>query len=90
MRHGNQKWKARGRIGRDGSQSWDRPKACFHGCLAENLVIAAKEVRRLGKQVLLGSQKCDILSLFSPGPLALSVNLNTSGSLKLSLLVLWR
>ncbi|CAG0923208.1 unnamed protein product, partial [Notodromas monacha] len=108
IRHGRQKWKTRGRICKDGSQTWDRPQATFKAsCLTETgekevmtttstspavLIVKAREVKRgpLGQKVLLGKQECDLLQLLAPRPVALSLPLNQSGSLKLSMLVVWR
>jgi hypothetical protein len=117
IRHCNQKWKARGRVCKDGSQSWDRPRASFTTtCLTQRwpdgsstlassksskgndtgspavLIIKAREVKRgpLHHRVLLGCQKCDLLQLMVPRPVALCLPLNQSGSLKLNLLIVWR
>jgi hypothetical protein len=116
---------------KDGSQTWDTPRATFKACCfggdPENanstnsvghqgtnnggatsseadgggaatapmpavLVVKAREVKRgpLGQRVLLGRQECDLLRLMAPRPIALSLPLNQSGSLKLAMLVVWR
>lgn len=51
LRHGSQKWRTRGKIGRDGSQSWETPKFVLRPVLDELLFIRAIEIRTLGKQV---------------------------------------
>ena len=89
IKHGLQKWKTRGKVGKDGTQSWDFPRASFRGLLGEVMYIKAAEVKTLGKQVLLGNKFCEITELLSPHPQLMTVNLNPSGSLKLSVLVRW-
>ena len=51
--------------------------------------IKAAEVKMLGKQALLGNKFCEITDLFSAEAQLMTVNLNPSGSLKLSLIVTW-
>jgi len=89
LRHGSQKWRTKGKIGRDGSQTWDSPKFTFKVMIDELLFIRAIEIRSLGKQLLLGNKYCETLDLFCAQPQMMTVNLNASGSVKLNLIVTW-
>lgn len=89
LRHGSQKWRTKGKIGRDGSQTWDSAKFTFKVMIDELLFIRAIEVRSLGKQLLLGNKYCETLDLFCAQPQMMTVNLNASGSVKLNLVVTW-
>lgn len=88
LRHGGQKWRTKGKVGRDGStQTWDSMTATFRLCVEELLFIRAVEVRSLGKQVLLGNKFCETLDLLSAQPQMMTVSLTSS--LKLNLVVTW-
>ena len=88
LRHGSQKWRSRGKVGRDGSsQKWDSTAATFRLSLDQMLFIRAVEIRSLGKQILLGNKFCETLDLLSPQPQMMTVSLTSS--LKLNLVVTW-
>jgi hypothetical protein len=89
LKHGNQKWRSRGRICKDGVQDWSFPRATFRGILGEVVYIKAAEVKLLSNQILLGNKFCEISELMSPHPQLMTVNLNPSGSLKVNIGVKW-
>jgi hypothetical protein len=89
VKHGNQKWKTRAKVTKDGGQNWDFPEAKVTAILGEDLYIKAAEIKTLGKQILLGNKFCEICELFSSHPQLMTVNLNPSGSLKLNIVVQW-
>ncbi|XP_064476628.1 rho family-interacting cell polarization regulator 2-like isoform X2 [Ornithodoros turicata] len=89
VKHGEQKWKSRGRVQKNGQQVWDNQQVLVKALLGEFLYIKAVEVRGLGKNVLLGNKSCEIKDLFSSHSQLMTVNLNSSGSLKLNLVITW-
>ncbi|XP_076050290.1 rho family-interacting cell polarization regulator 2-like isoform X2 [Oratosquilla oratoria] len=89
LKHGTQKWKSRGRVCKDNSQTWDSQRTVMKALIGEMLVVKAVEVRVLGKTVQIGSKVCETKDLFSPYPQLMTVNLNPSGSLKLNVVVTW-
>ncbi|XP_067121449.1 rho family-interacting cell polarization regulator 2-like isoform X2 [Centruroides vittatus] len=89
IKHGEQKWKTRGKIQKHGKQSWDNHQVMFKALLGDVLYIKAVEVRTLGKSILLGNKYCETKDLFSAHPQLMTINLNPSGSLKLNLIVTW-
>ncbi|XP_045113382.1 rho family-interacting cell polarization regulator 2-like isoform X3 [Portunus trituberculatus] len=89
LKHGTQKWKSRGRVCKDNTQTWDNQRTVIKGLIGEMLLIKAVEVRVLGKTVVIGNKVCETKDLFSPHPQLMTVNLNPSGSLKLNLVITW-
>ncbi|XP_037556259.1 rho family-interacting cell polarization regulator 1 isoform X1 [Dermacentor silvarum] len=89
VKHGEQKWKSRGRVQKNGQQVWDNQQVIMKALLGEFLYIKAVEVRGLGKNVLLGNKSCEIKELFSSHSQLMTINLNSSGSLKLNLVITW-
>ncbi|KAG1667399.1 Rho family-interacting cell polarization regulator 2 [Nymphon striatum] len=89
IKHGPQKWKNRGRVMKNSEQTWDNEQTTFKVLLPDVLVIKAVEVKGLGKNSMLGNKFCDTADLFSAHPQIMTVNLNSSGSLKLNLIVTW-
>ncbi|GAB1609684.1 rho family-interacting cell polarization regulator 2-like [Argonauta hians] len=88
MRYGTQKWKAKGKIEKDGSQRWDLPDFVFKTLVGDIISLKAVELRSL-KSVLLGEKKCETKDLFSANPQMMTVSINPNGSLKLSIIVTW-
>ena len=84
-----QKWKSKGKILKDNVQSWDSTDQIFKPNLSDQLSIKAVELRGLGKKLCLGSKNCEIKDLFSARPQLMSICLNTTGTLKLHLIVTW-
>ncbi|KAK3874651.1 hypothetical protein Pcinc_020431 [Petrolisthes cinctipes] len=89
LKHGTQKWKSRGRVCKDNTQTWDNQRTVIKGLIGEMLLIKAVEVRVLGKTVIIGNKVCETKDLFSPHPQLMTVNLNQSGSLKLNIVITW-
>ncbi|CAL4065662.1 unnamed protein product [Meganyctiphanes norvegica] len=89
LKHGAQKWKSRGRVCKDNTQTWDNQRTVIKGLIGEMLLIKAVEVRLLGKTVGIGNKVCETKDLFSPHPQLMTVNLNPSGSLKLNIVITW-
>ncbi|XP_065557729.1 rho family-interacting cell polarization regulator 2-like isoform X2 [Artemia franciscana] len=89
LRHGPQKWKSKGRIAKDSSQTWDSTEATLKPIFDQVLIIRAVELRSFGKKVALGDKFCQVLDLFCAVPQLMTVNLNSSGSLKLHLMITW-
>jgi hypothetical protein len=88
IRYGGQKWKTRGRIGVN-QQTWDTDYYVFKALVADVFAIKAVEIRTLGRGVLLGQKNCETKDLMSSHPQMMTVNINTNGSLKLSLIITW-
>ncbi|XP_043223971.1 rho family-interacting cell polarization regulator 2-like isoform X1 [Amphibalanus amphitrite] len=88
VRLGSQEWRCRGTIGKDQQQRWNRPRRILRPTLADQLVIKASEVKTLGKHVL-GTKVCEIGELLSAHTQQMVIYLNTTGSLKLTLIVTW-
>jgi len=84
-----QKWKCKGKILKDNVQSWNSTEQIFRPNLDDQLSIKAVELRGLGKKLCLGSKNCEIKDLFSARPQLMSICLNTTGTLKLHLIVTW-
>ncbi|RWS27301.1 protein FAM65B-like protein [Leptotrombidium deliense] len=90
IKHGdNQKWKTKGRILKNGNQTWDSQQVLFKAHIGDVLAIKAVEVRGLGKNVTLGHKFCETKDLFSAHPQLMTINLNAIGTLKLNLVVTW-
>lgn len=89
VKHGDQKWKSRGRVMKNNEQLWENKFILFKALFNEALCIKAVEVRGLGKNILLGNKFCEIHDLFSAHPQQMTINLNPSGSLKLNLIITW-
>lgn len=45
---------------------------------------------RMLKSVTLGQKKCETKELFSANPQLMTVSINTNGSLKLSVIIIWK
>ncbi|KAG8186037.1 hypothetical protein JTE90_007423 [Oedothorax gibbosus] len=89
IKHGDQKWKTRGRVIKNGEQLWENKSVLFKSLFDEPLSIKAMEVRGLGKNILLGNKYCETQDLFCAHPQQMTINLNPSGSLKLNLIITW-
>ncbi|XP_042897993.1 rho family-interacting cell polarization regulator 2 isoform X2 [Parasteatoda tepidariorum] len=89
IKHGDQRWKSRGRVVKNGEQIWENKTISFKSFFREPLSIKAVEVRGLGKNILLGNKVCETRDLFCAHPQQMTINLNPSGSLKLNLIITW-
>ncbi|XP_055998054.1 rho family-interacting cell polarization regulator 2-like isoform X2 [Ostrea edulis] len=88
LKHGTQKWKSKGRIEKNGSQRWDNHEYKFKAVIGDVFNIKGIELRLL-KSVTLGQKKCETKDLFSANPQLMTVSINTNGSLKLSVVIIW-
>ncbi|KAL5006333.1 hypothetical protein ScPMuIL_015139 [Solemya velum] len=88
IRHGSQKWKAKGRVEKTGAQKWDNAEFTFKALVGDIMNIKGVELRSF-KTVLLGQKNCDTKDLYTANPQLMTVNINANGSLKLSIVVTW-
>ncbi|XP_054579881.1 RIPOR family member 3 [Eptesicus fuscus] len=88
MRLGRQRWKLKGRIESDDSQTWDEEEKAFIPTLHENLEIKVTELRGLSS-LAVGTVTCDITDFFTTRPQVIVVDITELGTIKLQLEVLW-
>ncbi|XP_022659938.1 rho family-interacting cell polarization regulator 1-like isoform X2 [Varroa destructor] len=89
IRHGEKKWKTRGKIGKSGAQTWDNREAQFRLSSWYHLRIKAVELKGLGRSVQLGERICEVPKLMRAQAQTMNVKFGTSGSLQLELVVVW-
>ncbi|XP_063153126.1 RIPOR family member 3 [Candoia aspera] len=88
IRLGRQKWKIKGKILTDDSQTWEEEEKLFIPSLHENFEIKVTELRGLST-VLVGIVTCDSIDFFTTRPQAIIVDISELGTIKLQLEVLW-
>nr|XP_051688581.1 RIPOR family member 3 isoform X5 [Oryctolagus cuniculus] len=88
MRLGRQRWKLKGRIESDDSQTWDEEEKTFVPTLHENLEIKVTELRGLSS-LTVGAVTCDIVDFFCTRPQLVVVDVTELGTIKLQLEVQW-
>ncbi|XP_048078070.1 RIPOR family member 3 isoform X2 [Ursus arctos] len=88
MRLGRQRWKLKGRIESDDSQTWEEEEKAFIPTLHENFEIKVTELRGLSS-LAVGSVTCDITDFFTTRPQVIVVDITELGTIKLQLEVLW-
>ncbi|XP_007185359.2 RIPOR family member 3 isoform X6 [Balaenoptera acutorostrata] len=88
LRLGRQRWKLRGRIESDDSQTWDEEEKAFIPTLHENFEIKVTELRGLSS-LAVGTVTCDITDFFTTRPQVIVVDITELGTIKLQLEVLW-
>ncbi|KAI4538606.1 hypothetical protein MG293_012009 [Ovis ammon polii] len=88
LRLGRQRWKLRGRIESDDSQTWDEEEKAFIPTLHENFEIKVTELRGLSS-LAVGAVTCDITDFFTTRPQVIVVDITELGTIKLQLEVLW-
>uniref|UniRef100_A0A8B9WG65 RIPOR family member 3 n=1 Tax=Bos mutus grunniens TaxID=30521 RepID=A0A8B9WG65_BOSMU len=88
LRLGRQRWKLRGRIESDDSQTWDEEEKAFIPTLRENFEIKVTELRGLSS-LAVGAVTCDITDFFTTRPQVIVVDITELGTIKLQLEVLW-
>ncbi|XP_029771831.1 RIPOR family member 3 isoform X2 [Suricata suricatta] len=85
---GRQRWKLKGRIESDDSQTWDEEEKAFTPTLHANLEIKVTELRGLSSMAL-GTVTCDITDFFTTRPQVIVVDITELGTIKLQLEVRW-
>ncbi|XP_066243603.1 RIPOR family member 3 isoform X2 [Saccopteryx leptura] len=88
MRMGRQRWRLKGRIESDDSQTWDEEEKAFIPTLHENFEIKVTELRGLSS-LAVGTVTCDITDFFTTRPQVIVVDITELGTIKLQLEVLW-
>ncbi|XP_058031029.1 RIPOR family member 3 isoform X5 [Ahaetulla prasina] len=88
IRLGRQKWKIKGKILTDDSQTWDEEEKVFIPSLHENFEIKVTELRGLST-ILVGTVTCDSIDFFTTRPQTIIVDITELGTIKLQLEVLW-
>ncbi|XP_036042547.1 RIPOR family member 3 isoform X2 [Onychomys torridus] len=88
MRLGRQRWRLKGRIEPDDSQTWDEEEKAFVPTVHENLEIKVTELRGLSSMVV-GAVTCDIADFFTARPQLVVVDITELGTIKLQLELLW-
>ncbi|XP_074659944.1 rho family-interacting cell polarization regulator 2-like [Tubulanus polymorphus] len=89
IKHGFQKWKSKGKIGRNQTQHWDNDTKTIKAVVGDILHIKANECKGFGKSVLLGQKSCEVKDLYSSHPHIMTVSVNSNGSLKFSIIITW-
>ncbi|KFO35873.1 Protein FAM65C [Fukomys damarensis] len=88
LRLGRQRWRLKGRIESDDSQTWDSAEKAFVPTLRENLEIKVTELRGLSS-LAIGAVTCDIADFFRTQPQVIVVDITELGTIKLQLEVVW-
>lgn len=88
MRLGRQRWRLKGRIEPDDSQTWDEEERVFVPTVHENLEIKVTELRGLSSMVV-GAVTCDVADFFMARPQLVVVDITELGTIKLQLELLW-
>ncbi|NXX87549.1 RIPR3 protein, partial [Centropus bengalensis] len=88
VRLGRQKWRLKGKIETDDSQTWDEEEKIFIPTLHEKFEIKVTELRGLAT-ILVGVVTCDSINFFTTKPQAIIVDITELGTIKLQLEVLW-
>jgi len=84
------KFRARTKISKDGQQTWDSTNFALKITVHDLLLFRINEIKFLGKNLLIGERVFDTKDLFSTTQTQrLTINANTSGTLKLSMLITW-
>uniref|UniRef100_A0A1A8IL90 Family with sequence similarity 65, member C n=2 Tax=Nothobranchius kuhntae TaxID=321403 RepID=A0A1A8IL90_NOTKU len=88
VRLGRQRWRIRGRIESDDSQSWDEEEMVFLPHIQHNFDIKVMEAKGLG-WLLVGMVTCASVDFFVAKPQLMLVDITELGTIKLQLEVTW-
>uniref|UniRef100_A0A1A8EJU6 Family with sequence similarity 65, member C n=1 Tax=Nothobranchius korthausae TaxID=1143690 RepID=A0A1A8EJU6_9TELE len=88
VRLGRQRWRIRGRIESDDSQSWDEEEMVFLPHIQHNFDIKVMEAKGLG-WLLVGMVTCASVDFFVAKPQLMQVDITELGTIKLQLEVTW-
>ncbi|XP_013870796.1 RIPOR family member 3 [Austrofundulus limnaeus] len=88
VRLGRQRWRIRGRIQSDDSQSWDEEEMVFLPHINHNFEIKVTEAKGLG-WLLVGMVTCASVDFFVAKPQLMLVDITELGTIKLQLEVTW-
>lgn len=88
VRLGRQRWRIRGRIESDDTQSWDQEEMVFLPYIHHNFEIKVTEAKGLGWQ-LVGMVTCASADFFVVKPRLMLVDITELGTIKLQLEVTW-
>uniref|UniRef100_A0A3B4BD63 FAM65 N-terminal domain-containing protein n=1 Tax=Periophthalmus magnuspinnatus TaxID=409849 RepID=A0A3B4BD63_9GOBI len=88
VRVGRQRWRIRGRIESDDTQTWDQEVMAFLPHINHNFHIKVTEAKGLGWQ-LVGSVTCASADFFVSKPRLMLVDITELGTIKLQLEVSW-
>ncbi|XP_044069271.1 RIPOR family member 3 isoform X2 [Siniperca chuatsi] len=88
VRLGRQRWKIRGRIESDDTQSWDEEEMVFLPHIHHNFEIKVMEAKGLG-WLLVGMVTCASADFFVARPQLMLVDITELGTIKLQLEVTW-
>uniref|UniRef100_A0AAX7SZT3 FAM65 N-terminal domain-containing protein n=1 Tax=Astatotilapia calliptera TaxID=8154 RepID=A0AAX7SZT3_ASTCA len=89
VRLGRQRWKIRGRIESDDSQSWDEEEMVFLPHIHHNFEIKVTEAKGLS-WLLVGMVTCASADFFVARPQVMLVDITELGTIKLQLEVTWK
>ncbi|XP_043837461.1 RIPOR family member 3 isoform X1 [Dromiciops gliroides] len=88
IRLGRQRWKLKGKIEADDSQTWDEEEKVFIPTLHERFEIKVMELRGLST-LLVGTVTCELEDFFTTRPQTIVVDITELGTIKLQLEVTW-
>uniref|UniRef100_A0A915DX97 FAM65 N-terminal domain-containing protein n=1 Tax=Ditylenchus dipsaci TaxID=166011 RepID=A0A915DX97_9BILA len=88
IKHGNQRWKSRGKTQPDKTQKWEQTTVVLD-CLGDSPVLIKVVEVKFFKSRCLNERSFDPVKFFSHQPQLVTMNLNSIGSLKLQLIVTW-
>ncbi|VDP13686.1 unnamed protein product [Soboliphyme baturini] len=89
LKHGNQKWRCRTKIGANRKHTWIPSEVLFKCLLDDLLEIKVYEVKGFGKCLHLFENTIDPMELLKPDAQLMNMDLNRSGTLKLSMMISW-
>lgn len=90
IKYGGQRWKLKGQVKSSFEQIWDSTDFIFKPKVGDIMAIKVSESRSvIRKQRVVGNVTCETRDLFSAELQELAIDLNSIGSLKISLNITW-